>query len=76
MPTATLKYKLPEERYDFTLASRAADYHGAIYELANYMREITKYSEYKTIEASELAETVRTHFWSILNDAGIDPYDE
>ena len=49
---------------------------GSVYDLANYMREITKHAEYKNDEAGNLAETVREHFWTIINDYNIDPYDD
>lgn len=76
MPTATLKYKLPEERVDFRLATKASDMMGALHDIVQFLRDETKYREYETKSESTIAWKFRDDIWNILKEYEIDPYDE
>ena len=76
MPTATLKYKLPEEQSEYKLAAKAGDLMNALYDIVKHLRDITKYKEYKTQTESTLAWELRDEIWNILKEHNIDPYEE
>jgi len=56
MPTASLNFNLPEENYDFKLASNAAAFMLACDDIRNYARQLRKYEERKEIPTEEVSE--------------------
>jgi len=67
MPKATLSFNLPEEREEFTIASRALDTESAIEEYQNWLRSKLKYEEL-TDEQDKCFEEAREKWFQILND--------
>jgi hypothetical protein len=71
MPYVTLKYKLPEEKDDHTLAIKGHDMYCVLWDLDQYLRQEIKY---KILPKSqyEVLETVRHYLWDLLKDRDID----
>lgn len=76
MAKVTLTFNLPEEKSEYRITSKAEDMYSIIYDLANRLREWTKYREYKTEAESTLMEEVHTFFWDTCSKHGVDPYEE
>ena len=84
MPIVTLKYKLPEEKIEFELASKGINYHNALWDVANEIfRPICKYgypsdysakeyfenlSQEEQIIISNFVEKLQTQFYKILEN--------
>lgn len=68
--TATLRFRLPDDQYEYECASRGADYRSALEEIAEWLRKKVKYSD-----ASECAKTAFDQaseaLWSIRSDHGL-----
>jgi hypothetical protein len=58
----TLEYNLPEERFDFEIATKAMDYRNVIEELIEWLRREIKYNEKGEYEK------VRTVLLNLLED--------
>lgn len=69
--TATLTFDLPTEREEFQLAQKGGLYLSCLYEIAEKLKRLEEYGkpEETTLEA------IRKTFWTILSEAGVDPYD-
>ena len=58
---ATLEYSLPEEREEFQIVNKAADYFCALCELDRHLRSCVKYGhQYKSVE--DLCEVLRMEY--------------
>ena len=71
MSEAILRFILPEEKDDFVMASRAADYYLALYDIEQAIRSIWKYEDL-TDDENDLIEKVRAKFYDILDDHGVN----
>lgn len=56
MPTASLTFNLPEENYDFELATNAVKFMLACDDIRQYARTLRKYEERKEIPTEEVSE--------------------
>ena len=54
MPIAILKYKLPEEKEEYNLAMKAGDYHCAIHDFSQWLRQKYKYEAVESISLDEV----------------------
>ena len=71
MPIAILKYKLPEEQSDFTLANHGADFYIVLFDVLNDLQGKLKHGhDYKDID--DAIERIRTFISDSLLDRGID----
>lgn len=70
---AILTFNLPRDRAEFDLANKAGQYKSALWDVAAKIREKTKYGDEKT---SAKWEEFREAFWAIMNEAGVDPYED
>jgi len=69
MPIITIKYNLPEEESEYTLARLGSDYHSAAWEFSNYLRALYKYPpEDFTDKEHELVEKIREKFYAEFGD--------
>ncbi len=64
---AKLEFNLPEEQYDFKLASHAGAMASFLYEFQNWVRSEIKHGE----KASLSYEDLRTKFYDLLKDNGV-----
>lgn len=62
---AVLKFKLPEEKEEFTTAFNALNYYCALVDIASFLRQDRKHGEGKFTE-------VESKFFEILNNHGVD----
>ena len=68
---ATLSFQLPEDQDDFTLATNAAKYFGALWDFQNYLREKVKYQNNPQTDW----EKVQDMFFKILEDSDVNLYN-
>lgn len=66
-----LKFKLPEERDEFEVAQKAADYKIALFELDQWLRSRIKYHDLST-EHQDILQSVRDELHRITVDSGLD----
>ena len=59
MPTATLRYKLPDEQADFDAARQGGEAQSLLWRIDQYLRGIVKHGD-PTPESRQLAEAIRT----------------
>lgn len=64
-------FDLPEDREDLEVFSNAQNYHCAIWELYNYIRDKHKYGHYAG-EAAETIEEIYNDFFEILHNNDVD----
>jgi hypothetical protein len=50
MPKITVEYNLPEEQDEFETANNASKYYSVLWDLDQYLRNITKYASNDTTE--------------------------
>lgn len=75
MPKITLVYNMPEERSEYMTAIHGEDWKLICYEMANYLRDKTKYGHtFKTVE--EALERTRKFFWDTCAECKLDPYED
>lgn len=67
MPTAILKFKLPEEESEFKVAQQASTYLAAISSIMELLRKERKYGKDRWSE-------VETAVWEILKEYEVDPF--
>ncbi len=67
---AHLTFNLPEERSEFNDAHKGTDYKILLQEVANMLR--TKMDSSKEVSTEEIWDT----FWQIMQDGGVDPYED
>lgn len=73
MPKATLSFKLPEEKEEFDIASKAGQLHCVIYDLDQYLRQMTKYaSDLQSEEITQAYQNARDRLWKLLNESNIE----
>jgi len=56
---AILKFKLPEEQYEFMVASKAASLACVIFELDSFLRSKAKYEGINEMDVDEIREEIR-----------------
>lgn len=61
---AILKFSLPEDEEQFNIATHAQDFYFILFELDNWLRDLSKYQEKKDISIEE----VRDKIYSLLNE--------
>lgn len=70
---AKLTFKLPEDRCEFRLASKAVDWALAVWDMDQWLRDRLKYSaEELGVAKVEEAEAVREKLHAILSERGLD----
>lgn len=63
---AIIEFDLPEERTDFEKASKANEYHLALWDLNEQLRSYEKYGHnFKT--ADEMLKAIRSHLFAALD---------
>lgn len=67
MPTATLKFQLPEEQAEFDAANRGAEAAQTLWQIDQACRSLMKYGQ-PTMEERRLAERIRAMIPSDLLD--------
>ena len=78
MTKHTIEFILPEDKEDLTMASRAPAYFAALWDIAQALRSMTKYSAHPTdgrelTEVEEvLASKIRSKFYEIISEHGLD----
>lgn len=55
---ATLEFNLPEEQEDFDLVNQARSLYLVIFELEDYLRDLTKYKNIETINVDDLRQKI------------------
>lgn len=77
MPTATLKFKLPEEHTEYLLAQMGTNLHSAIHSFDQKLRIFIKHgsSDYKDLTPTEVLEKVRGELHELLEEYNIDLYN-
>ena len=71
MPKVTVEFSLPEEERDHKMAMNAPKIMSVISDFTQFLRSKTKYSQ-----ETGSWEEVHKEWWKILNETGIDPYDD
>jgi len=78
MPIFTLRFKLPDEKWEADCARQGADLRSAVCEVDQFLRNKVKYGlgpdDAKTPEAA--FEEVRDLLWAELNERGIDIFGD
>lgn len=71
---AILKFNLPEDKDEFTLATKGSALYSAIFDIYNYLRSIWKYDETLDEKQNELINKIYERFFELLNenDVSID----
>jgi hypothetical protein len=81
MPRHTITFNLPEEREELRTAQQAANYHSALWDFAQLLRNLTKYDapleegKELTSEQSNMAHLLREKFYEILRDNEVTSED-
>ena len=66
---AKLIYNLPEDNFDFSLASKASDMYLTLSDLKNFLKREQDYSEDKGEEArANTIQSIRDYFWELLQE--------
>lgn len=69
MPIVTVKYKLPEEEYEYSLSLNAADLRRAASQFGEYLRGLSKYeSDQYSDDQLKLIQQIRHRFWEEFGD--------
>ena len=80
----TLTYYLPQEKLDFELAYKGADYRYAIEDIVEYLREIIKYEKMPIMDGKEIktekekdilikfAGHFRAHIYNEIKERGLE----
>lgn len=55
---ATLEFNLPEEQEEFDLVNQARSLYLVIFELEDYLRDLTKYKNIETINVDDLRQKI------------------
>lgn len=67
---AILEFNLPDDQYDFRIASKASALAVMIYDIDNWLRNKLKYGHTFT-GADEALEAVRKELWDIADGRGV-----
>ena len=71
MPIATLKFKLPEEQYEFDTAIQARAAKSMLWDFSQQRRSWQKYSNDFT-DAGDALDKIRTEFYRLINEHNIN----
>jgi hypothetical protein len=71
MPIATLKFKLPEEQYEFDTAIQASDAKRMLWDFSQQLRSWQKYSNDFT-DAGDALDKIRTEFHRLVTEYNIN----
>ena len=75
MTKATLTFNLPEEIDEYKDAQNGANYRGALVDIRNYLRNMTKYDTYEDAKTKEdLARKIYDRFNEILTENDVDVF--
>ena len=69
--TATLRFRLPDDRYEYECAYRGADYRSALDEIGEWLRRKVKYAEIPECAKAAFTEASEA-LWSIRSDHGLE----
>lgn len=71
MPTAILKFNLPEEQHEFDTATKAGDVKSMLWDFSNQLRSWEKYHhDFK--DANDALDKIREEFYRLLNEYHVD----
>jgi len=66
---AILKFQLPEDNFDFSLASKASDMYLTLYDLRNHLKREQDLAEDKGEEERvNTIQSIRDYFWELLQE--------
>jgi len=66
---AKLVYHLPEDNFDFSLASKATDMYLTLSDLRNFLKREQDYSKDKgEEERANTIQSIRDYFWELLQE--------
>ena len=71
MPIATLKFKLPEEQYEFNTAIQAGEAKRMLWDFSQQLRSWQKYSN-DFIDAGDALDKIREEFYRLINQHNIN----
>jgi hypothetical protein len=71
MPIATLRFKLPEEQYEFDTAIQANSAKSMLWDFAQQLRSWQKYSNDFT-DAGDALDKIREEFYRLINEHNIN----
>lgn len=71
MPNITIKYKLPEERFEFDLANKAEKWYSVLWDLDQYLRNKLKYDEKLSKGENKAFEEIREHLHELMEENNI-----
>ena len=71
MPIATLKFKLPEEQYEFDTAIQASNAKKILWDFSQKLRSWQKYSNDFT-DAGDALDQIRTEFHRLVTEYNIN----
>jgi hypothetical protein len=71
MPIATLKFKLPEEQYEFDTSIQAGDAKRMLWDFSQQLRSWQKYSN-DFNDAGDALDKIRTEFHRLVNEYNIN----
>jgi len=66
MPKVIIEFNLPEEDYEYNLATNASRYHGILWDFQMWLRNKVKYENRTEFEE------VRTEFNELCREHGVD----
>ena len=81
MTKVNITYDMDEEqdKHDFKHAIKATDMNIALYDIAAELRAVCKHGLLKGRELTEgeleVAEHFKSHFWEIMNEYNLDPFE-
>jgi hypothetical protein len=71
MPIATLKFKLPEEQYEFDIAIKSNDTKRMLWDFSQQLRSWQKYGNDFT-DLEDALDKIRTEFYRLINEHNIN----
>lgn len=76
MPKLTLSFNLPEEQPELNAALNGSKYLSLLIDFDNYLRSRIKYEENCSQQEIDLLTEVRSDFYEMMNERGIDIHNE
>jgi len=72
MPIATLKFKLPEEQYEFNTAIQADEAKKMLWDFSQQLRSWQKYSNDYFTDTGDALDKIRTEFHRLVTQYNIN----
>jgi hypothetical protein len=80
MPNVTYEFALPEEQGEYISFLKGPEYISLAHDWTNLLRNWVKYGdpqkEFAGKNLTEMLELISDRWWELLNEHGLDPYEE